>query len=94
MSDADEKYLRDVTPVETVHFGNPAGGTPPLFKVDVYAVIEAFGVTCPATAHAVKKLLCAGLRGAKSRLVDLEESRVAIDRAIEMERVRAKRGDQ
>lgn len=26
--------------------------------VDVYAVIDAFNVTCPARAHAIKKLLC------------------------------------
>ena len=25
--------------------------------VDVYDVLEAFGVTCPARAHAIKKLL-------------------------------------
>ena len=32
-------------------------------KVDVYSVLEAFDVRCPARQHAIKKLLCAGLRG-------------------------------
>ena len=53
--------------------------------VDVYCVLEAFGVTCPAVQHATKKLLCAGLRGKGSRLQDLEEARDALDRAIVLE---------
>lgn len=53
--------------------------------VDVYAVLVAFGVTCPATAHACKKLLLAGLRGKGSRVQDLREARDAISRAIEMQ---------
>jgi len=31
-------------------------------KVDVYAVPKAFDVRCPARQHAIKKLLCAGIR--------------------------------
>jgi hypothetical protein len=53
-------------------------------ECDVYDVLEAFGVKCPARQHAIKKLLCAGLRGAKSELADLVESRVSIDRALEL----------
>lgn len=54
-------------------------------KADVYAVIEAFKVLCPARQHAIKKLLCSGLRGKGSELQDLKEARDAIDRAIEMQ---------
>jgi len=53
-------------------------------RADVYAVLEAFGVTCPARQHAVKKVLCAGIRGKGGELQDLNESRDAIDRAIQM----------
>ena len=54
-------------------------------RVDVYAVLAAFEVTRPALQHAIKKLLCAGLRGKGDVLQDLKEARDAIDRAIQME---------
>lgn len=72
------KYVRRTTP--------PAGCAPG--EVDVYAVLEAFGVTCPATQHALKKLLCAGLRGKGDRVKDLTEAVDALRRAIEMQRAR------
>lgn len=52
--------------------------------VDVYRVITAFGITDPATQHAVKKLFCAGLRGAKGKLQDLEEAQYSLTQAIEL----------
>lgn len=55
-------------------------------EADVYAVLKAFAVTCPARAHAVKKLLCAGLRGKGSQVQDLVEARDAVSRAVEMQR--------
>jgi hypothetical protein len=64
------KYLRDVQPV---------GG-----KIDVYAVLVAFDVRCPARQHAIKKLLCAGLRGKGDELQDLQEAIDAVRRAIEI----------
>jgi hypothetical protein len=64
------KYLRDVQLI---------GG-----KIDVYAVLVAFGVHCPARQHAIKKLLCAGLRGKGDELQDLHEAGDAIDRAIQI----------
>jgi len=64
------KYLRDVQLI---------GG-----KIDVYAVLVAFGVSCPARQHAIKKLLCAGLRGKGDELQDLREAGDAIDRAIQI----------
>jgi hypothetical protein len=62
--------------------------------VDVYAVLEAFGVTCPACAHAIKKLLCPGKRGSKSKLTDLKEAKDSIIRAIEMEQARLGMSDK
>lgn len=53
--------------------------------IDVYAVIETFGVTCPARQHAIKKLLCAGIRGKGSQLNDLNETIVAVNRAIKLQ---------
>ena len=56
--------------------------TPGLW-VDVYDVLDAFKVTRSAVAHAVKKLLAPGQRGAKSEIADLKEARDSIDRAIQ-----------
>lgn len=52
--------------------------------VDVYDVLKAFNVTCPATQHAVKKLLCSGIRGHKDLATDLVEAKESIARAIEL----------
>ena len=52
--------------------------------VDVYDVLKAFNVTCPATQHAVKKLLCSGIRGHKDLDTDLIEAKESIVRAIEL----------
>ena len=54
-------------------------------RADVYAVLIAFNVTCPAKQHAIKKLLCSGIRGKGDCLQDLREARDAIDRAIQIE---------
>lgn len=54
--------------------------------IDVYDVLKAFGVICPATQHAIKKLLMAGERGHKDKLTDLSEASDAITRAIELAR--------
>jgi hypothetical protein len=52
--------------------------------VDVYAVLKAYRVTCPAQQHALKKLLCPGQRAKGSAVQDLREAREAITRAIEL----------
>ena len=54
--------------------------------IDVYDVLEHYNVTCQATGHAIKKLMMAGRRGAKSTLQDLEEAKQAIERAIELQK--------
>jgi hypothetical protein len=49
--------------------------------IDVYDVLDAFDVTNPATAHAIKKLLCTGSRGAKDWETDLQEAIDSLERA-------------
>lgn len=61
-------------------------------QVDVYSVIEAFGVTCPARAHAIKKLLCCGLRGKGDEIADLTGAIAAINRAVELQKKRTASG--
>ena len=56
--------------------------------IDVYCVIDAFNVHCPARQHAVKKLLCSGIRGKNDSIQDLIEARDAVERAITLERQR------
>lgn len=72
---AGNKYLR------TIHSAVEHGEA---ILVDVYAVLKAFGVTCPARQHAIKKLLCAGLRDKGSALQDLTETLAAVSRAIQL----------
>ena len=50
--------------------------------VDVYDVLKAFDVTCPALQHLIKKALCAGLRGHKNRTQDLQDIVDSAHRAI------------
>ena len=52
--------------------------------VDVYRVIDAFNITNAPIAHAIKKLLCAGLRGAKSAEQDYREALESVEAAIQM----------
>lgn len=59
----------------------PAG----LTHVDVYTVLKLFECDDAAVAHALKKLLCAGKRGAKDRAKDLREARDSITRALELD---------
>jgi len=63
------------------------------FRADVYDVLKAFGVTCPARQHAIKKLLMPGQRGAKSTVQDLDEALVSVSRAIDMVRAGLPEGD-
>lgn len=73
------KYHRTINSI-------PEGENVSSIRVDVYSVLVAFDVKCPATQHAIKKLLCAGHRGKCSRVQDLEESLDAIKRAIEIQK--------
>lgn len=73
------KYLR------TIYAATPDSRE---IQVDIYAVIEAYNVTCPARQHALKKLLCAGLREKGDQLADLIGAQECVTRAIEMQRQR------
>jgi hypothetical protein len=53
-------------------------------SVDVYDVLRAFNVTDPAIQHAIKKLLCTGIRGHKDSRQDLEEAVQSIERALDV----------
>jgi hypothetical protein len=78
------KYFRPIKGAK--EFSNGDGSV--TAKVDVYAVAETFGVTCPARTHALKKILLAGDRGKNDTIADLDEARDAITRAIELEEQR------
>ncbi|ATE85795.1 hypothetical protein Sf12_gp69 [Shigella phage Sf12] len=52
--------------------------------IDVYRVLDAFKVTDPATQHAIKKMLCTGLRGHKDYLTDIDDSIESLQKAKEL----------
>lgn len=80
------KYLRRIRPAV------PGSGEP--IKVDVYCVIDAFGITCPALQHALKKLLCTGNRGKGSKADDIKGVMDAMWRALELEEDRQKESEK
>lgn len=55
-----------------------------LNHIDVYRVLERFGVTDPTVQHAVKKLLVSGGRGVKDQLQDVTEAIDSLNRYVEM----------
>jgi hypothetical protein len=57
-----------------------------LKTIDVYCVLVAFGVTCPARQHAIKKLLSAGTRGKGDEMSDLVGALAAVNRAIDLQK--------
>lgn len=57
-----------------------------LEALDVYRVLQLFGVTDPCLQHAIKKLLCAGVRGVKDQSKDIQEAIDALNRSLEMQR--------
>jgi hypothetical protein len=78
------KYLRRIYPAD-------GDGGP--INVDVYCVIEAFGVTCPALQHALKKILACGARGKGDKIDDIHGVFEAMWRARELEMQRQERGE-
>lgn len=56
-----------------------------LKHIDVYRVLVLFGVTNPCIQHAIKKLLCAGNRGVKDELKDVQEAIASLLRYLEMQ---------
>ena len=85
------KYLRQIHP--TTQGRAYLGSDDSALWVDIYTVLEAFQVTCPARQHAIKKLLCTGIRGKGSEIEDLKGAEAAICRAIELQEIREREGD-
>lgn len=52
--------------------------------VDVYRILDAFKTDCAATDHAIKKMLCAGLRGHKDKLTDYDNAIESLQAAKEL----------
>jgi hypothetical protein len=71
----ENKYYRKPTPRAVRNGG-----------VDMYDLFVMYEVTCPAIQHALKKLFCAGSRGAKGRVQDLEEALWSTGEAVELAR--------
>lgn len=59
-----------------------------LQTVDIYDVLDLFGVQSHPVGHAIKKLLMAGKRGAKGYTQDLQESIDSVQREIEMDKLK------
>jgi len=57
-----------------------------LQTIDVYRVLDLYKVTSPPLQHAIKKLLCAGMRGAKDEAKDIQE---AIDSLVRWQGMQA-----
>lgn len=64
----------------------------PYDYVDVYRVLDLFGVQHPALQHAIKKLLVAGGRGAKNVQLDVEEVIASCQRFLEMRQEEIEKG--
>lgn len=55
-----------------------------LKQIDVYRILDLFGVTDPCIGHAIKKLLCPGVRGEKSHEQDIREAIKTLNRKLQM----------
>jgi len=55
-----------------------------LTHIDVYRILDLYDVQRGSVAHALKKLLCAGGRGAKNYTQDIIEARDALNRELQM----------
>lgn len=79
---AHREPVTDATPVATDDgkYNRPCKG----ITIDVYDVLKAFNVTCPALQHLIKKALAVGQRGHKDASEDLKDILVSAKRAIEL----------
>lgn len=77
MSGKNSHYFIDVTALQ---------------KVDIYRVCELYGVGGGPIEHAIKKLMCAGKRGAKDKAKDIQEAIDQLERWKEM-RAEDERGE-
>jgi hypothetical protein len=77
------KYQRRITGI-VEHIEHKDRQMSGVMIIDVYDVLKAFDVTCPATQHAIKKMLMAGERGHKDKQTDLNEAIQSLQRAKEL----------
>ena len=69
-SKLDNHYFKDVSTLNII---------------DIYRILELYEVNEPCIQHAIKKLLCAGIRnGGKNKLQDYREACNSIERHIDM----------
>ena len=76
------KIIAQREPVATNNskYNRPCKG----ITIDVYDVLKAFNVTCPALQHLIKKALAVGQRGHKDASEDLKDILASAKRAIEL----------
>lgn len=79
---AQREPVTDATPTVTndSKYNRPCKG----ITIDVYDVLKAFNVTCPALQHLIKKALAVGQRGHKDASEDLKDILASAKRAIEL----------
>lgn len=79
---AQRESVTSTTPVATddSKYNRPCKG----ITIDVYDVLKAFNVTCPALQHLIKKALAVGQRGHKDASEDLKDILASAKRAIEL----------
>lgn len=79
---AQRERVTDAAPVATDDrkYNRPCKG----ITIDVYDVLKAFNVTCPALQHLIKKALAVGQRGHKDASEDLKDILASAKRAIEL----------
>lgn len=83
--DGDEETSKIIAQREPVvtsdsKYNRPCKG----ITIDVYDVLKAFNVTCPALQHLIKKALAVGQRGHKDASEDLKDILASAKRAIEL----------
>ena len=54
-------------------------------KLDIYRILSLYNVTDPCLQHSIKKLLCAGKRGLKNQIQDINEAILSLKRFLEMQ---------
>lgn len=79
---AQRERVTNTAPVATddSKYNRPCKG----ITIDVYDVLKAFNVTCPALQHLIKKALAVGQRGHKDTSEDLKDILASAKRAIEL----------
>lgn len=54
-------------------------------KLDIYRILKLYEVSDPCLQHAIKNLLCAGKRGVKNQIQDINEAILSLKRFVEMQ---------